>query len=140
MPFGALCANRAGELRLPRQNFSSGYAFEDAYGYSRAVRVGNQVFVSGTTARPPELGRDAYMQAKAALAIIADALARTGADMRHVVRTVVYVIDLADAPHIARAHSEAFDQVRPASTLVQVGALTPASARVEIEATAIIHD
>ena len=126
--------------RLSRQNVSSGYAFEDAYGYSRAVRAGDQVFVSGTTARPPQLGGDAYVQAKAALATIADALAQTGAGMHHVVRTVVYVVDMADAQHIARAHSEAFDRIRPASTLVQVGALTPASARVEIEATAIISD
>jgi enamine deaminase RidA (YjgF/YER057c/UK114 family) len=125
---------------LSRQNIASGYAFEDAYGYSRAVRVGNQVFISGTTARPPQLGSNAYVQAKAALAIIADALAKTGARMQHVVRTVVYVIDMADTEYIARAHSEAFDQIRPASTLVQVGALTPASARVEIEATAIICD
>ena len=125
---------------MSRQNVSSGYAFEDTYGYSRAVRVGNQVFVSGTTARPPQLGSDAYVQAKAALATIADALAKTGAGMHHVVRTVVYVIDMADTQHIARAHSEAFDQIRPASTLVQVSALTPAAARIEIEAMAIISD
>jgi enamine deaminase RidA (YjgF/YER057c/UK114 family) len=125
---------------LSRQNVSSGYAFENAYGYSRAVRAGNQVFVSGTTARSPQLDGDAYVQAKAALAIIAGALAETGAGIQHVVRTVVYVIDMADAQQVARAHSEAFDQIRPASTLVQVSALTPASARVEIEATAIICD
>ena len=125
---------------MSRQNVTSGYAFEDIYGYSRAVRVGNQVFVSGTTARPPQLDGNAYLQAKASLAIIADVLAKTGAGMQHVVRTVVYVIDMADTQHVARAHSEAFDQIRPASTLVQVGALTPASARVEIEATAIISD
>ena len=125
---------------MPRQNVSSGYAYEDEYGYSRAVRVGNQVFVSGTTARPPRLDGDSYVQAKAALAIIADALAGAGAGLQHVVRTVVYVIDMADAHHVAHAHSEAFNQNRPASTLIQVGALTPASARVEIEATAIIHD
>ena len=125
---------------MSRQNVSSGYAFEDIYGYSRAVRVGNQVFVSGTTARPPQLDGDAYLQAKAALAIIADALAKTGAGMQQVVRTVVYVIDMADTQHVARAHSEVFDQIRPVSTLVQVNALTPASARVEIEATAIICD
>ena len=125
---------------MPRQNISSGYAFEDAYGYSRAVRVGNQVFVSGTTARPPELDGDAYVQAKAVLALIADALAKAGAGLQHVVRTVVYVTDMADLHLIARAHSEAFDQARPASTLVQVDALTPASARVEIEVTAVISD
>ena len=125
---------------MSRQNVSSGYDFEDIYGYSRAVRVGNHVFISGTTARPPQLDGDAYLQAKAALAIIADALAKVGAGMQHVVRTVVYVVDMADAQHIARAHSEAFDQIRPASTLVQVSALTPATVRVEIEATAIICD
>ncbi|MDH2352203.1 Rid family hydrolase [Bradyrhizobium sp. SSUT112] len=58
--------------------------------------------------------------------------------MQHVVRTVVYITDMADAKHVARAHSEAFDQIRPASTLIQVAGLTPAAARVEIEATAII--
>ncbi|MGY3391184.1 enamine deaminase RidA (YjgF/YER057c/UK114 family) [Bradyrhizobium sp. USDA 3311] len=123
---------------MTRQNISSGYAFEDTYGYSRAVRVGNQVFISGTTARSPHLDGDAYLQARATLALIADALAEAGADMRHVVRTVVYVIDMADTEHVARAHSEAFDAVRPASTLVQVSALTPTSARVEIEVVAII--
>lgn len=125
---------------MARQNISSGYAFEDAYGYSRAVRVGNQVFVSGTTARPPHLDGDAYLQATAALALIANVLADAGAGMQHVVRTVVYVIDMADTERVARAHSEAFDAVRPASTLVQVSALTPASARVEIEVAAIIAD
>ena len=123
-----------------RKNISSDYALEDAYGYSRAVRVGNQVVVSGTTARLPELDGDAYVQAKAALTIIADTLDKAGAKMKHVVRTVVHVIDIADANHIARAHLEAFDKIRPVSTLVQVGALAPASARVEIEAMAIIYD
>jgi enamine deaminase RidA (YjgF/YER057c/UK114 family) len=123
---------------LERQNFSSNYPFEDAYGYSRAVRVGNQVFVSGTTARSPHLDGDAYVQAKAALAVITDVLAEAGAGLQDVVRTVVYVIDMADTQRVARAHSEVFDRVRPASTLVQVGALTPASARVEIEVTAVI--
>jgi enamine deaminase RidA (YjgF/YER057c/UK114 family) len=99
---------------LARRNISSEYAFEDAYGYSRAVRVANQVFVSGTTARPPHLDGDAYLQAKAALALIADVVSEAGAGMRHVVRTVVYEIDMADTECVARAHSEAFDAVRPA--------------------------
>ena len=119
---------------------SSNYPFEDAYGYSRAVRVGHQVFVSGTTARPPHLDGGAYVQAKAALAVIADVLAEAGAGMQHVVRTVVYVVDMADLPLVARAHAEIFDRFRPASTLVQVVALTPAAARVEIEVTAVIPD
>lgn len=123
---------------MSRQNIASGYTYEDEYGYSRAVRVGTQVFVSGTTARPPHLDRDAYQQANAVLLILEEALAQAGAGLRHVVRTVVYVVDMADAPLVARAHAEAFGQVRPASTLVQVAALTPNSARVEVEATAVI--
>ncbi len=123
---------------MSRQNIESGYAYEDEYGYSRAVRVGNQVFVSGTTARPPDLDGDAYQQAKAVLLILEEALVQAGAALRHVVRTVVYVVDMADASLVARAHAEVFGRVRPASTLVQVAALTPNSARVEVEATAII--
>jgi enamine deaminase RidA (YjgF/YER057c/UK114 family) len=125
---------------LIRTNFSSGYPFEDAYGYARAVRVGNQVFVSGTTARAHHLDGDAYTQMMAAIATVAAALGEAGAELRHVVRTVVYILDMADAHHVARAHQETFGQSRPASTLVQVAALTPASARAEIEVMAIIHD
>ena len=125
---------------MSRQNVASGYAYEDEYGYSRAVRVGNQVFVSGTTARPPHLDGDAYDQARSILSIVEEALLQAGAALRHVVRTVVYVVDMSDASLVARAHAEAFSQVRPASTLVQVAALTPNTARVEVEATAIIHD
>lgn len=123
-----------------RTNFSSGYRYEDVYGYARAVRVGDQVFVSGTTARAPHLDGDAYEQMMAAIATVAAALGEAGAELRHVVRTVVYVLDMADIHHVARAHEETFGQSRPASTLVQVAALTPISARVEIEVTAIIHD
>ena len=125
---------------MTRTTISSGYPFEDTYGYSRAVRVGNQVFVSGTTARAPHLDGDAYAQMTGAIATIAAALREAGAELRHVVRTVVYVVDMADAPLVARAHHEAFGAVRPASTLVQVAALTPASARIEIEVTAVVSD
>ena len=123
-----------------RTNFSSGYPYEDVYGYARAVRVGDQIFVSGTTARAHHLDGDAYEQMMAAIATVAAALGEAGAGLRHVVRTVVYVLDMADIHHVARAHEETFGQSRPASTLVQVAALTPISARVEIEVTAIIHD
>ncbi len=98
------------------------------------------MFVSGTTARPPHLDGNAHAQARAALDLVADALAQAGAELRHVVRTVVYIVDMADAPLVAQAHLEAFGQVRPASTLVQVAALTPAAARVEVETTAVIAD
>lgn len=125
---------------MTRTNISSGYPFEDTYGYSRAVRVGNQVFVSGTTARPPHLNGDAYSQMTGAVETVVAALGEVGAELRHVVRTVIYVVDMADVPHVARAHREAFGAFRPASTLVQVAALTPASARIEIEVTAVVHD
>lgn len=123
-----------------RLNISSGYPFEETYGYARAVRVGNQVFVSGTTARGADLDRNAFGQATSVIGIIAGALQQAGADLRHVVRTVVYVTDMADTEAVARAHSDAFGSVRPASTLVKVAGLTPATARVEIEVTAIVHD
>jgi len=125
---------------LSRQLIASGYPFEDEYGYSRAVRVGNQVFVSGTTARPPHLDGDAYTQARVVLELVGDALAQAGAELRHIVRTVVYVVDMADASLVAKAHLEVFGQVHPASTLVQVAARTSTTARIEVEATAVIMD
>ena len=126
--------------RPERRTVRSAYPFEDACGYARAVRVGDQVFVSGTTARGSDLDGNAGRQAEAAIAVVAAALQEVGADLRHVVRTVVYVVDLADVEGVARAHRAAFGAVPPASTLVQVSALTPPAARVEIEATAIVHD
>jgi enamine deaminase RidA (YjgF/YER057c/UK114 family) len=125
---------------LIRTSILSDYPFEDVYGYARAVRVRDHVFVSGTTARPPHLDGDAYKQMMGAIATVAAALGEAGAELRHVVRTVVYVLDMADANDVARAHRETFGASRPASTLVQVSALAPASARVEIAVTAIVHD
>lgn len=125
---------------MTRQTIYSGYPFEETYGYSRAVRVGNQVFVSGTTARGSDLKDDAYTQARAVLRIVSDALAEAGAELRHVVRTVVYLVDMSDVSLVAQAHAESFGTVRPASTLIQVIGLTPLDARVEFEVTAIIAD
>lgn len=138
MPFGLIHKGAIGVS--DRLNISSGYPFEDVYGYARAVRVGEQIFVSGTTARGPDLDRDVYAQAQSAIGLIAEALQKAGAELRHVVRTVVYLTDMADTDAVALAHSEAFGTIRPASTLVKVAGLTPATARVEIEVTAIIHD
>jgi enamine deaminase RidA (YjgF/YER057c/UK114 family) len=123
---------------VARSNIGSGYAFEDTYGYSRAVRVNDHVYVSGTTARGAALEQGAYAQARMILDLIAETLARAGAEMRHVVRTVAYVTDRAFEAEVARAHREAFGSIRPASTLVQVAALTPRTARVEFEVTALI--
>jgi enamine deaminase RidA (YjgF/YER057c/UK114 family) len=125
---------------MTRRNFGSGYAFEETYGYSRAVRVGDHVYVSGTTARGMLLEADAYDQTQAILGLIEAILSEAGAQMRHVVRTVVYVTNIAYQNEVAKAHEEAFRAIRPASTLVQVAALTPSTALVEIEVTAFITE
>ena len=123
-----------------RQNISSGGEFEPVFGYSRAVRVGNQVHVSGTTARAPQDREDAYTQSVAVLDIIEKALGEAGAAMSDVVRTVVYVTDMGDADRVARAHGERFGEIRPASTLVEVRALLKPQMKVEIEAYAVLAD
>jgi enamine deaminase RidA (YjgF/YER057c/UK114 family) len=93
-----------------------------------------------TTARPPHRDGDAYQQMTNAITTVAKAPGEAGAELRHVVRTVVYILDMADAHHVARAREETFGGSRPASTLVQVAAFTPDQARVEIEVTTAIHD
>ena len=117
---------------MTRRNFGSGYSFEETYGYSRAVRVGDHVYVSGTTARGEALVGDAYVQASAILSLIEAALAEAGAQMRHVVRTVVYVTDLAFQDAIIRAHGEVFGSIRPGKhtrSSRRVDAQTPPGSR-----------
>lgn len=123
---------------MVRKNISSGGAYESVFGYSRAVRVGDDVHVSGTCAPPANEGSDAFTQARAALGIIEKALSEAGAGLEHVVRTVVYLRDISDAEDVARAHLERFDKIRPASTLVQVTSMLRPWQRVEIEAYAKI--
>jgi enamine deaminase RidA (YjgF/YER057c/UK114 family) len=123
---------------VQRRSVSSGGPYEDVYGYSRAVRVGDAVHVSGTTAREPQLDGDAYVQARAALAIVEQALDGVGAGLDAVVRTVTYVTDMADADLVARAHREVLGHVRPAATLVAVTALLDPRMRVEVEAYAVV--
>lgn len=125
---------------MHRCRVSSGGPFEDVYGYSRAVRAGGQVHVSGTTAREPDLDGDAYAQARAALAIVEDALHEAGSSLGAVVRTVTYVTDIADADLVARAHREVLGDARPAATLLAVTALLDPRMRVEIEAYAVEPD
>lgn len=117
---------------------SSGGAYESIFGYSRAVRAGNDVHVSGTCAPAGHEKSDAYTQARAAIAIVEKALADAGAATTDVVRTVVYLRDINDAEDVARAHLETFDKVRPASTLVQVTSMLRPWQKVEIEAYAKI--
>ena len=123
-----------------RRSVGSGGPYEEFYGYSRAVRVGPHVHVAGTCARGDDLDGDTYVQAAAALRIIGRALQDVGASTAHVVRTVAYVTDMADADLVARAHGEVFADVRPAATMVQVAALIDPRMRVEIEAYAIVPD
>ncbi len=124
-----------------RQNISSGGPYEAPYGYSRAVRFGNQVHIAGTCAQPPNVdGVDAYGQAVDALTTISAALTEAGASVADVVRTRLYVIDINDTDAVLRAHGEVFGEIRPAATLVQVVALIDPKLLVEIEAYAVIDE
>ncbi|MGZ5426381.1 MAG: RidA family protein [Thermoanaerobaculia bacterium] len=122
-----------------RQNISSDGPWEARVGYSRAVRVGPHIYVSGCTAMTPAgvVGKaDPYAQARQALATIQRALEQAGASMAHVVRTRIFVVDMRAWPEVARAHGEAFAAVLPAATMVQVAALIDPELLVEIEADA----
>jgi enamine deaminase RidA (YjgF/YER057c/UK114 family) len=127
---------------LRRENFSSGAPFEEKVGYSRAVRVGNLVFVGGTTSTNSqgvvEGAGDAYGQTKIVLQKIEDALTRAGAGTSNVVRVRFYVTDISKGQEYLRAYSERFKNVKPVITMAEVKALARPDHLVEIEADAVI--
>ena len=127
---------------LRRENFSSGAPFEDKAGYSRAVRVGNMVFVGGTTSTNSEGvvegAGDAYEQTRITLRKIEDALTRAGARLADVVRVRMYVTDITRGQEYLKAYSEWFKDVRPVITVAEVSALARPDHLIEIETDAVI--
>ena len=128
---------------MPRQLISSGSPFEPIIGFSRAVRVGNHIFISGTapigTDGKTEGVNDPYLQTKRCLEIISQALEKAGARLENVVRTRTFLLNIEDWEKVAKAHGEVFDNIRPASTMVEVSGFINPEWLVEFEADAVVE-
>ena len=131
-------------MSTDRTNISSGSPFEKPIGFSRAVRVGNVIWVGGTApigADGKTFGvGDPAAQTRRCFEIISEALGKAGAEMKHVVRTRMFVTDIANWEAVGRAHGEVFGDIRPAATMVEVSGLIDPDWLVEIEADAVIGE
>ncbi|HMU70158.1 MAG TPA: RidA family protein [Chitinophagales bacterium] len=127
---------------MQRTNYSSGAKWEDIVGYSRAVKIGNQIFVTGTVAVDADNqlvgGDDAYLQTKFILEKIATVLQNAGASLKDVVRTRLFVTDISRWEEYGRAHGEVFATIKPCTTMVEVSKLIAPEYLIEIEVDAVV--